>query len=98
MFAGGGVCAVGGVEVVVLLLVSSLVLLSYVFCEERSNGEGGGDDANVEARAMLGAVVFTTFAVVVPGEAQPFDKGGSIDWFGSYLGIGGLVLFNFVWK
>ncbi|OBT77547.1 hypothetical protein VF21_04575 [Pseudogymnoascus sp. 05NY08] len=48
--------------------------------------------------AMLGAVVFTLFALIVPGEAEPFDKGGSIDYVGSYFGVGGLVLFNFVWN
>jgi hypothetical protein len=47
---------------------------------------------------MLGAIVFTMFTIVVPGEAEPFDKGGSVDWVGSYLGVSGLVLFNFVWK
>ncbi|KFY92969.1 hypothetical protein V498_04639 [Pseudogymnoascus sp. VKM F-4517 (FW-2822)] len=48
--------------------------------------------------AMLGAVVFTMFALIVPGEADPFDKGGSIDYVGSYFGVGGLVLFNFAWN
>ncbi|KFX88787.1 hypothetical protein V490_07397 [Pseudogymnoascus sp. VKM F-3557] len=48
--------------------------------------------------AILGAVTFTLFAFVVPGEAEPFDKGGSIDYVGSYFGVGGLVLFNFVWN
>jgi hypothetical protein len=46
----------------------------------------------------LGALVFTLFVFVVPGEAEPFDKGGSIDYVGSYFGVGGLLLFNFVWK
>lgn len=54
--------------------------------------------ANSDNRAMLGAVVFTMFALIVPGEADPFDKGGSIDYVGSYFGVGGLVLFNFAWK
>jgi hypothetical protein len=35
--------------------------------------------------------------IVVP-DGQPSDKGGKIDWIGSYLGVGGLVLFNFTWK
>ncbi|KAK5713355.1 hypothetical protein LTR17_017600 [Elasticomyces elasticus] len=48
--------------------------------------------------AILGAITFTLFAFVVPGEGEPFDKGGSIDYVGSYLGVGGLVLFNFVWN
>lgn len=49
-------------------------------------------------RGVFGAFVFTLFAWVVPGEAEPFDKGGSIDYVGSYFGVGGLLLFNFVWK
>jgi hypothetical protein len=84
--------------VAVLFHVSYLLSLSYLPREEVINGQIRMEGANVGARAMLGAVVFTTMAIVVPGEVQPFDKGGSIDWFGSYLGIGGLVLFNFVWK
>lgn len=47
---------------------------------------------------MLGAAVFTLFFFVVPGETESFDKHGSFDFFGAYLGTGGLVLFNFVWK
>jgi len=47
---------------------------------------------------MLGAAVFTLFFFVVPGEEEPFDKDGSFDYFGAYLGTTGLILFNFVWK
>lgn len=54
--------------------------------------------SNFDDRAILGAFVFTLFALIVPGEEEPFDKGGSIDYVGSYFGVGGLVLFNFVWK
>ncbi|KAL2826018.1 MFS general substrate transporter [Aspergillus pseudoustus] len=48
--------------------------------------------------AILGAVVFGLFAVIVPGESVPFDKGGQIDYIGAYFGVAGLVLFNFVWN
>ncbi|KAF2122650.1 major facilitator superfamily domain-containing protein [Lophiotrema nucula] len=48
--------------------------------------------------AMFGAVIFVVFVLVVPGEKEPLDKGGKIDYFGGYLGVGGLVLFNFVWN
>ncbi|KAG0649214.1 putative MFS-type transporter [Hyphodiscus hymeniophilus] len=48
--------------------------------------------------AILGAFVFTAFALVVPGEPEPFDKDGKIDYVGAYLGVGGLILFNFAWK
>ncbi|KAL2822271.1 MFS general substrate transporter [Aspergillus cavernicola] len=48
--------------------------------------------------AILGAVVFTLFAFIVPGEGEPFDKGGRIDYIGAYFGVGGLILFNFVWN
>ena len=47
---------------------------------------------------MLGTAVFTLFYFVVPGEGEPFDKHGSFDFVGAYLGTTGLVLFNFVWK
>ncbi|KAH7061278.1 major facilitator superfamily domain-containing protein [Macrophomina phaseolina] len=50
------------------------------------------------APAMLGAVVFGISAVIVPSDkAIPRDE-GSVDWLGAYLGIGGLILFNFVWN
>jgi hypothetical protein len=55
-------------------------------------------DPNANDRAALGAITFALFAFIVPGEGEPFDKGGSIDYVGSYFGVGGLVLFNFVWK
>lgn len=46
---------------------------------------------------MLGAVVFSLMVVSLPWD-QPVDGKGSIDWVGAYLGVGGLILFNFVWK
>lgn len=48
-------------------------------------------------RAMLGAAIFTVVALIVPS-SRPSDPGGKIDWLGAYFGVGGLVLFNFVWK
>jgi len=47
---------------------------------------------------MLGAAIFILFAIVVPSEGEPFDKGGHFDYVGAYLLVGGLILFNFVWK
>ena len=47
--------------------------------------------------AVLGAIVFSSIIVLVP-DGPPSDAGGKIDWVGSYLGVGGLILFNFVWK
>jgi MFS family permease len=47
--------------------------------------------------AILGAVVFALFFIIVPGEAEPFDKDGKVDYVGAYLGVSGLILFNFVW-
>lgn len=47
--------------------------------------------------ATLGTVGFSTVALLVP-DALPSDKSGNIDWIGSYLGVGGLILFNFAWK
>uniref|UniRef100_A0A8H7NHS9 Major facilitator superfamily (MFS) profile domain-containing protein n=1 Tax=Bionectria ochroleuca TaxID=29856 RepID=A0A8H7NHS9_BIOOC len=48
--------------------------------------------------AMLGAVVFSLSAWVTPTDHLPTRGSGSIDWLGAYLGIGGLILFNFVWN
>ncbi|KAF7556465.1 hypothetical protein G7Z17_g1461 [Cylindrodendrum hubeiense] len=47
--------------------------------------------------AILGTLVFTLFFFVVPSEAQPMDPNGTFDYIGAYLGVAGLVLFNFVW-
>jgi len=35
--------------------------------------------------------------VAIPGD-EPVDPEGTIDWVGAYLGVGALILFNFVWK
>ncbi|KAL6697389.1 major facilitator superfamily domain-containing protein [Trichoderma pleuroticola] len=48
--------------------------------------------------AIVGTVVFTAAWIFLPAEDQPLDPKGSIDYIGAYLGIGGLVLFNFVWN
>jgi len=47
---------------------------------------------------MLGAVVFALFILVVPNEPERMDPNGKIDLIGAYLGVAGLILFNFVWK
>lgn len=49
-------------------------------------------------RAMLGAVVFSLSALMTPADEPHPQASGTIDWVGAYLGIGGLILFNFVWK
>lgn len=43
-------------------------------------------------------MLFTIFAFVVPGETEPLDKNGSIDYVGAFFGVVGLILFNFAWK
>ncbi|KAL2858302.1 MFS general substrate transporter [Aspergillus pseudodeflectus] len=48
--------------------------------------------------AILGTLGFALFAFIVPGEPEPFDKGGRIDYIGAYFGVAGLILFNFVWN
>lgn len=48
-------------------------------------------------RAMLGTIIFFAVLLVVP-KLEVFDKEGQIDWVGAYLGVSGLILFNFVWK
>lgn len=46
---------------------------------------------------LLGLVVYGTAIISVPPD-EPVDPNGSVDWIGAYLGVGGLILFNFVWK
>jgi hypothetical protein len=48
-------------------------------------------------RALLGLVVFGAAILLVP-EDEPQNPGGRIDWVGAYLGVAGLILFNFTWK
>ncbi|CEN62352.1 hypothetical protein ASPCAL08988 [Aspergillus calidoustus] len=48
--------------------------------------------------AILGTLGFALFAFIVPGEPEPFDKGGRMDYIGAYFGVAGLILFNFVWN
>jgi hypothetical protein len=51
----------------------------------------------VAPRAILGLIVFGA-AVISVAEDEALDPKGDIDWIGSYLAVGGLILFNFVWK
>ncbi|KAB8073643.1 MFS general substrate transporter [Aspergillus leporis] len=46
---------------------------------------------------LLGFVVYGTAIVAVPPD-DPVDPNGNVDWVGAYLGVGGLILFNFVWN
>lgn len=46
----------------------------------------------------MGVLVTALVVFVVPGETEPLDKHGRVDYIGCYLGVGGLILFNFVWK
>ena len=45
----------------------------------------------------MGFVVYGA-AILIVEQDQPMDPDGSVDWFGAYLGVAGLLLFNFVWK
>ena len=47
--------------------------------------------------AVLGGILFTGIALVVPPD-HISDPNGKIDWVGAYLGVGGLILFNFAWN
>ncbi|KAK1241325.1 hypothetical protein MKX08_001299 [Trichoderma sp. CBMAI-0020] len=47
--------------------------------------------------AVLGAIIFGAAIISVPDD-EPLDPDGSVDWIGAYLGVAGLVLFNFVWN
>ncbi|KAH0428188.1 efflux pump antibiotic resistance protein [Colletotrichum camelliae] len=44
-----------------------------------------------------GTVIFGLFIIIVPGEPTPMDPLGKVDYIGAYLGVSGLILFNFVW-
>ena len=61
------------------------------------NGFVGQQELIISVRAFLGIVVFSSLWLVLPAE-DAVDVSEKMDWFGSALGIGGLILFNFVWK
>ncbi|KAJ9149796.1 Aminotriazole resistance protein [Pleurostoma richardsiae] len=46
---------------------------------------------------LLGFVVYAVAVLTIPWDA-PLDPNGSVDYVGAYLGVGGLILFNFVWN
>jgi hypothetical protein len=46
---------------------------------------------------MLGFVVYGGVIVTIPAD-DAVDPDGKVDWIGAYLGVAGLILFNFVWK
>ncbi|ETS87856.1 hypothetical protein PFICI_01684 [Pestalotiopsis fici W106-1] len=46
---------------------------------------------------LLGFVVYGSMILVLAND-EPVDASGSVDWVGAYLGVGGLILFNFVWN
>ena len=48
-------------------------------------------------RAGLGVLTYTALWMILPPESA-VDREGSIDWFGAFLGLSALILFNFVWK
>lgn len=48
-------------------------------------------------RALLGFTVYGMAIIAVPAD-DSLDPHGKVDWIGSYLGVAGLLLFNFVWK
>lgn len=52
---------------------------------------------NFSSRGLLGFMVYGTAMVTVPRD-KPVDPNGKVDWVGAYLGVGALILFNFVWK
>lgn len=41
--------------------------------------------------------MFTATCIAIETDA-PLDPNGTVDIVGAYLGVAGLVLFNFVWK
>jgi hypothetical protein len=51
----------------------------------------------VLSSGLLGFVIYGATIVAVDAD-EPVDAEGSVDYIGAYLGVGGLILFNFVWK
>ncbi|KAH7009655.1 major facilitator superfamily-domain-containing protein [Ilyonectria destructans] len=47
--------------------------------------------------ALFGLLVFSALFLVLPHEV-PVDKEGKIDYVGIFLGLSGLLLFNFAWN
>lgn len=45
----------------------------------------------------MGVAVILALGILSPPE-KPVDQGGKIDYIGSALGTGSLIIFNFVWK
>lgn len=50
-----------------------------------------------ENRTILGMVLFGALWFVLPNETV-MNVDGDVDWFGAFLGLTSLILFNFVWK
>ncbi|KAH8900011.1 MFS general substrate transporter [Thozetella sp. PMI_491] len=48
-------------------------------------------------RGLLGSVIYGTTILVVAAD-EPVARDEPVDWVGAYLGVAGLVLFNFVWN
>ncbi|KAI0267339.1 major facilitator superfamily domain-containing protein [Gloeopeniophorella convolvens] len=46
---------------------------------------------------LLGFVVFTSVFLLVPAD-DPLDPDSPLDYVGTYFGVTGLILFNFVWN
>jgi len=46
---------------------------------------------------ISGTIVYSSVTILVPDSPRS-DRNGKIDWIGAYSGVGGLILFNFVWK
>lgn len=42
-------------------------------------------------------MIFGAAAIIVPAEEVTMDPNGKVDYLGSYLGVGGLILFNYSW-
>ena len=49
------------------------------------------------SRGCLGALLSGLLMTTLPRE-KPCDEGGHVDYIGTILGVGSLILFNFVWK
>lgn len=47
--------------------------------------------------AAMSLIVTVALWALLPPEI-PVDPKGKIDWIGSFLALGGLIVFNVVWK
>lgn len=86
-----------GVGVLVAVSRYHLPLSSTRYRVERAWRVVVSWDLTFWGRLILGVFVYSAALYALPWD-QRQDPSGAVDWVGAYLGVAGLVLFNFVWK